>query len=79
MSWGWPHCWKPVANSVKLKAATCVDIDRYTDRRHEMVTIVGSRPAKHVELGGALESAMALALGLPSRIRPPLIEGRFTN
>ena len=33
---------------------TCIGIDRYTDRRHEMATIVGSRPAKYVELGGGL-------------------------
>ena len=26
----------------------------YTDRRHEMGTIVGSREVKHVELGGGL-------------------------
>ena len=33
-------------------ASTCIGIDRSKDRRHEMATIVGSRPAKYVELGG---------------------------
>ena len=47
MSLGWPHCWKPVANSVKLKAATCIDLD---DGTAEVGTIVGSREPKHVEL-----------------------------
>ena len=30
-------------------SATCIGIDRYTDRRHEMSTIVGSRQVKSVE------------------------------
>ena len=35
-------------------SATCLGIDRYTDRRHEDRHVVGSRPAKHLELGGGL-------------------------
>ena len=42
-------------------SATCIGIDRYTDRRHEDCHNVGSRPAKHVELEvGVLESASPL-------------------
>ena len=65
MSWGWPHCWKPVANSVKLKAATCIDLD---DGTAEVGTIVGSREPKHVELEvGELESASPLCRCHPNK------------
>ena len=34
----WPHCWKPAANNVKLKAATCVGLDNGTARLGVMPT-----------------------------------------
>ena len=72
MSWGWPHCWKPAANNMKLKAVTCIELGptkrlRTRWKMHatcigldndtaEAVTIVGSREVKHVELEVGLNS-----------------------